>query len=124
MSAREVISPSPTLPEMVMGIAGFDGDLLLDRTKPDGTPRKLMDDSRLRALGWAPRISLKKGLKEVYVAMPAAGTGRTPRSRYDFSRGMVRARRRDSQPSSVIGYLRRPVAWARSIPMKRGIATA
>lgn len=47
-----------------VGVAvGFEGDIVFDTGKPDGTPRKLMDSARLRALGWAPRIGLLDGLK-------------------------------------------------------------
>lgn len=45
---------------------GYRGDLRFDRSKPDGTPRKLMDSSRLRALGWTPRIDLSSGLAGAY----------------------------------------------------------
>lgn len=58
------------LARLVMQIAGLEGQLILDRSKPDGTPRKLMDDSRLRGLGWSPRIALTEGLREVYANMP------------------------------------------------------
>lgn len=55
---------------------GFDGQLVFDTTKPDGTPRKLMDSSRLLAKGWAPAISLEEGIKQTYdwfLAHRAAG---------------------------------------------------
>jgi GDP-L-fucose synthase len=45
---------------------GYGGDLRFDRSKPDGTPRKLMDSSRVRSLGWHPRVELKAGLKHAY----------------------------------------------------------
>lgn len=47
-------------------IVGFEGDLVFDKTKPDGTPRKLMDSKRLHALGWTPSINLVDGMTEVY----------------------------------------------------------
>ena len=47
-------------------VVGFDGRLVFDKTKPDGTPRKLMDSKRLHALGWTPSISLEDGISEVY----------------------------------------------------------
>jgi GDP-L-fucose synthase len=50
----------------VAEVVGFDGRLEFDPTKPDGTPRKLLDVSRLRALGWEARIGLREGLAEVY----------------------------------------------------------
>ena len=51
---------------LVKEIVGFKGAVRNDTSKPDGTPRKLMDVSRLNALGWAPDISLKDGVKKVY----------------------------------------------------------
>lgn len=50
----------------VAGVLGFKGKLVFDTSKPDGTPRKLLDTSRLKALGWKPRIALKDGLQAVY----------------------------------------------------------
>jgi GDP-L-fucose synthase len=54
------------LAELVQSIVGFEGSLEFDATKPDGTPRKLLDTSRLSALGWKPRISLKEGIEQTY----------------------------------------------------------
>jgi GDP-L-fucose synthase len=54
------------LARLVAEAVGFGGELVFDASKPDGTPRKLMDGSRLKAMGWAPRVDLKRGLKEVY----------------------------------------------------------
>jgi GDP-L-fucose synthase len=54
------------LAEMIGRVAGFEGKLVFDTGKPDGTPRKLMDSSRLAALGWRPRTSLEEGVNEVY----------------------------------------------------------
>ena len=51
---------------MVKDVVGFSGDLIFDDTKPNGTPRKLMDSSKLRALGWTPKISLAEGIRKVY----------------------------------------------------------
>ncbi len=51
---------------MVKDVVGFSGALVFDSTKPDGTPRKLMDSSKLRTLGWAPKISLSEGIRKVY----------------------------------------------------------
>jgi GDP-L-fucose synthase len=54
------------LAKMVKQIVGFEGDILTDNTKPDGTPRKLMDVSKLSNLGWKATISLEEGIKKVY----------------------------------------------------------
>jgi len=54
------------LAEMIGRVAGFEGKLVFDIEKPDGTPRKLMDSSRLIALGWRPKTSLEEGVNEVY----------------------------------------------------------
>lgn len=54
------------LAQMVQQIVGFSGDLIFDTTKPDGTPRKLADSSRLHALGWKHRIELEDGVWDAY----------------------------------------------------------
>ena len=54
------------LAALIAGIVGFDGRFVQDATKPDGTPRKLMDVSRLTALGWMAKISLEDGLRATY----------------------------------------------------------
>ncbi len=54
------------LAETVAGVVGFKGRLVFDTTKPDGTPRKLLDTGRLRALGWQPTIGLKAGMIGTY----------------------------------------------------------
>ena len=53
---------------LVCQTVGFTGTLAFDTSRPDGTPRKLMDSSRLLAMGWQPRISLADGLKDAYTA--------------------------------------------------------
>lgn len=54
------------LADMVKDIVGFKGEIIWDPTKPDGTPRKLLDVSRLKALGWEPKIGLRDGIKMTY----------------------------------------------------------
>jgi GDP-L-fucose synthase len=54
------------LAEIVASVAGFRGRLEFDTSKPDGTPRKLLDTSRLTALGWTPKIKLKAGIEDTY----------------------------------------------------------
>jgi len=54
------------LAETVKEAVGFKGKISWDSSKPDGTPRKLMDSSRINALGWTPRVTLKEGLARAY----------------------------------------------------------
>ena len=54
------------LAHMIADVTGFGGAIAFDASKPDGTPRKLMDSTRLRALGWRPRIELAQGLRLAY----------------------------------------------------------
>jgi len=57
------------LAEIIRDITGFQGEIFFDRTKPDGTPRKLLDVSKLRDAGWVSKINLKEGIKMVYTEM-------------------------------------------------------
>jgi GDP-L-fucose synthase len=54
------------LAQLVAGVVGFKGHIERDLTKPDGTPRKLMSDAKLRAQGWRPTISLTDGIADSY----------------------------------------------------------
>jgi GDP-L-fucose synthase len=54
------------LAELICDVVGFDGELAWDTTKPDGTPRKLLDVTKLRALGWKPAIPLWDGIARTY----------------------------------------------------------
>ena len=54
------------LVETVRKVTGFQGEVVFDTTKPDGSPRKLMDVSKLKALGWAGKINLEEGLDMTY----------------------------------------------------------
>jgi GDP-L-fucose synthase len=54
------------LAELVCEVVGFDGELVWDKMKPDGTPRKLLDGTRIRKLGWQPTIPLRKGIAQTY----------------------------------------------------------
>jgi GDP-L-fucose synthase len=56
------------LAETICKVLGFTGSLVFDASKPDGTPRKLMDSSRLRALGWQPKIDLETGIRLAFEA--------------------------------------------------------
>ena len=51
---------------LVKKVVGFEGEILTDKTKPDGTPRKLMDVSKLGGLGWKAKITLEEGIQKVY----------------------------------------------------------
>jgi len=51
---------------MVKEIVGFDGEIIWDKSKPNGTPRKLMDATKIKSLGWTAKISLKEGIKSIY----------------------------------------------------------
>ena len=54
------------LAKLIQGVVGYNGDIELDASKPDGTPRKLLDTSRLTSLGWTPSISLEDGIQKTY----------------------------------------------------------
>jgi len=54
------------LAEVVMETVGFSGKIQFDTDKPDGTPRKMLDVSKMTALGWVPRINLKQGIRGTY----------------------------------------------------------
>lgn len=62
------------LAQMVREVVGFAGDLVCDTSRPDGTPRKLMDSSRLAALGWTPKIGLCEGIMDAYTDFQARYT--------------------------------------------------
>ncbi|MGA2147880.1 MAG: GDP-L-fucose synthase [Bryobacteraceae bacterium] len=64
------------LAEMIGAITGFRGKLRFDRSKPDGTPRKLLDVSRLTALGWKARIPLREGIEQTYEWYKGSGSWR------------------------------------------------
>jgi GDP-L-fucose synthase len=54
------------LADTIRRVVGFSGDLRFDTSKPDGTPRKLLDTTRLTALGWSPKIGLEAGIRSTY----------------------------------------------------------
>jgi len=54
------------LAELVAKTVGYSGDIVFDSSRPDGAPRKLLDTSRMRAIGWDPRISLTAGIEQTY----------------------------------------------------------
>ncbi len=54
------------LAELICDVVGFEGELVFDSTKPDGTPRKLLDVSKITGLGWSPTIPLREGIAQTY----------------------------------------------------------
>ncbi|MBI2924939.1 MAG: GDP-L-fucose synthase [Verrucomicrobia bacterium] len=67
------------LAETVQRIIGFKGEIAWDATKPDGTPRKLMDSSRIQALGWRPQVDLETGIRLAYEDFLSCGRAVQPR---------------------------------------------
>jgi GDP-L-fucose synthase len=59
------------LAEIVARVIGFGGELTFDTTRPDGTPRKLLDVTRLHALGWHHKVSLEDGIRRTWEAFKA-----------------------------------------------------
>jgi GDP-L-fucose synthase len=54
------------LAETIQGVVGYKGNILWDKSKPDGTPRKLMDVSKMRDLGWSSSTELTEGIEKTY----------------------------------------------------------
>ena len=54
------------LAQMIAGMIGYHGEVVCDPSKPDGTPRKLLDSGRIRQLGWSPEVTLEQGLEQTY----------------------------------------------------------
>ena len=63
------------LAEQIQSTVGHQGEIIWDDTKPDGTPRKLMDSSRIESQGWSARITLKEGVKLTYDGVLKSGFG-------------------------------------------------
>jgi len=66
------------LATLVCEVIGLKADIIRDASKPDGTPRKLMDSDRLMQLGWSPKIGLREGIADVYRAFLAGSASATP----------------------------------------------
>jgi GDP-L-fucose synthase len=64
------------LAEVIKGIVGSDAGIAYDRSKPDGTPQKLLNTSKLSALGWQPRVALEEGLRLTYASFLKESAGR------------------------------------------------
>ena len=54
------------LAETIKTVVGFEGELTFDTSKPDGTPRKLVDTSKINELGWSAKVELREGVKRAY----------------------------------------------------------
>src|SRR5690606_10855815 len=54
------------LASMIADVTGYNGKIIFDMARPDGTPRKLLDSTRIRALGWVPHTKLQSGLRKTY----------------------------------------------------------
>ncbi len=54
------------LAELVREVVGYKGEIVLDKSKPDGTPRKLLSVDKIRKLGWQPKYNLRQGIEETY----------------------------------------------------------
>ncbi|MBF0256507.1 MAG: GDP-L-fucose synthase [Gammaproteobacteria bacterium] len=67
------------LAETIQAVVGYPGEIRFDTSKPDGTPRKLMDSSRLHRLGWQPQVALREGLEQAYAAFLQALTAESGR---------------------------------------------
>jgi GDP-L-fucose synthase len=72
------------LAETVMQVVNFPGRIIFDRTKPDGTPRKLLDVSRLADMGWKARTPLREGISMAYASAPFRKVDETARNRNDM----------------------------------------
>jgi GDP-L-fucose synthase len=52
---------------MIQEVVGFQGETIFNSTKPDGTPKKLLDTTRINKLGWQPKFKLEEGLRDAYM---------------------------------------------------------
>ena len=64
--------------QLIRKVVGYSGKIIYDLSKPDGTPRKLLDVTRLRSLGWKAKISLREGTTATYAGMWKIPKKRTP----------------------------------------------
>ncbi len=52
--------------ELIKGVVGYKGEIVWDTTKPDGTPRKLLDVSKIKSMGWQPKMDIGEGIRKTY----------------------------------------------------------
>lgn len=67
------------LAEMIAGVVGYDGEIVFDTSKPDGTPRKKSDTQKMKGLGWEPKIGLREGVESTFEEMVRAIEGKALR---------------------------------------------
>jgi hypothetical protein len=126
------VGEDPTIAEFAQTLAeivGYRGNIACDRSKPHGTPRKVVDVSRLSALGWRAKVSLRDGLERAYADVPthAVGerrdltgvraSGRSLRKPADFGTTLWS---RAAKPPSSLGYHRWRDAPALAVRCIRG----
>jgi GDP-L-fucose synthase len=70
--------PIRDLAQVIRSVVGYKGEIVFDRSKPDGTLRKLVDTSRIQGLGWEPRITLEEGIRQTYEWYGREEQGGTP----------------------------------------------
>ena len=54
------------LAEIIRDVTGYKGDIVFDSSKPDGTPRRVLDNSKITAMGWEPKTDIRDGIKKEY----------------------------------------------------------
>ena len=76
----------------VAEVMGYEGHIVFDRSKPDGTPRKLLDSTRLRSLGWEPVVRLREGIERTAASFLAGHTSNPMTSLFSALRDGRRTR--------------------------------
>ena len=76
------------LAEIIKRVVGYSGDIVFDTSKPDGTPRKVLDVTKVKQLGWAPEVSLEEGLSQAYRWAIDSGAFSMGRAELDGSRSL------------------------------------
>jgi GDP-L-fucose synthase len=73
------------LADLIQEIVGYSGEIVWDTSKPDGTPQKLLDVSRINQLGWEPSIDLRSGLEQTYKWYVDSGLAQEPMTNLKFA---------------------------------------
>lgn len=84
------------LAQLIGEIVGYAGSIVYDPSRPDGTPRKLLDVTRLRSLGWQPAIALRGGIGRVYAEFVAASQAKISGDKGKYFEGTVHSRKRQA----------------------------